>query len=85
MSTAQPVGNDRWERLADSLRHDAPSGQGVGLESRFTGLQRPECVLTHSSGSLFVSDKRGGVLQLRPDGSQHLMAGPGLPVSGCCR
>lgn len=82
MSTAQPVGNDRWERLADSLRHDAPSGQGVGLESCFTGLQRPECVLTHSSGSLFVSDKRGGVLQLRPDGSQHLMAGPGLLANG---
>lgn len=32
-------------------------------------LSRPECVLTTGSGDLYVSDNRGGVSQIRPDGS----------------
>ncbi|MGI9423880.1 MAG: SMP-30/gluconolactonase/LRE family protein [Hyphomicrobiaceae bacterium] len=37
------------------------------------GLSRPECVLTTSTGDLFVSDSRGGVSILRADGSQHFV------------
>ena len=34
-----------------------------------TGLNRPECVLCTSDGSLYVSDWRGGISHIRPDGS----------------
>jgi hypothetical protein len=33
------------------------------------GLSRPECVLATRSGDLFVSDTRGGVSMIRPDGA----------------
>lgn len=40
---------------------------------RFTGshLNRPECVLACADGSLYVSDKRGGISHIRPDGAQR--------------
>lgn len=38
------------------------------------GLVRPECVLATRSGDLFTADWRGGVAQLRADGSQALYA-----------
>ena len=72
-----------WARLADSLRHDAPAaGLGDGLASRGAGLQRPESVLANARGSLFVSDKRGGVLEIRPDGSQRLSGTSSLFPNG---
>jgi sugar lactone lactonase YvrE len=40
-----------------------------------TGLQRPECVLTNARGDIYTADWRGGVAQLRPDGSQALYRG----------
>ncbi len=41
------------------------------------GLRRPESVLADKDGSLWISDSEGGVVCLKPDGSQtHL---PGLP------
>ena len=46
-------------------------------------LVRPECVLATSSGSLFTADWRGGVVQLLPDGRQHLYTATrsdGLPL-----
>ncbi|MEO8142842.1 MAG: SMP-30/gluconolactonase/LRE family protein [Betaproteobacteria bacterium] len=39
------------------------------------GLVRPECVLATRAGDLYTSDWRGGVAQLRADGSQALYAG----------
>jgi sugar lactone lactonase YvrE len=39
------------------------------------GLVRPECVLATRSGDLFSADWRGGVAQIRPDGSQTLYQG----------
>lgn len=36
------------------------------------GLNRPECVLAVATGDLYSADWRGGVAQLRPDGSQRL-------------
>lgn len=38
------------------------------------GLQRPECILAERDGSLWVADARGGVVHIRPDGSQRLIA-----------
>ena len=38
------------------------------------GLQRPECILAEPDGSLWVADARGGVVHIRSDGSQHLIA-----------
>ncbi len=35
-------------------------------------LHRPECVLATKTGNLYVSDWRGGVTMIRPDGTQHL-------------
>ncbi len=37
------------------------------------GLQRPECILAEREGSLWSADARGGVVQIRPDGSQRLI------------
>ncbi len=67
-----------WARLIESLRPPPPVKRGESLESIFSGLQRPECVLTHSSGSVFVSDRRGGVLRIHRDGTQDLIGGPGV-------
>ena len=36
-------------------------------------LQRPECILAERDGSLWVADARGGVMWIRPDGSQQLI------------
>ncbi len=41
------------------------------------GLVRPECVLCTASGDVFVSDWRGGVTRIRPDGRQQLYAAAG--------
>ncbi len=48
-------------------------------DARFTGqdLERPECVLATRDGSLYVSDRRGGILRIAPDGGQRLFAPPG--------
>ena len=48
-----------------------------------TGLARPECVVATASGRLFVSDRRGGVQEIAPDGSQRLIGGsPRLVPNG---
>jgi gluconolactonase len=39
-----------------------------------TGLQRPECILAEPDGSLWAADARGGVVHLRPDGRQQIIA-----------
>ena len=41
-------------------------------------LRRPECVLAERDGTLWAADLRGGVLQIRPDGSQRVVR----PASG---
>ena len=43
---------------------------------RFVGkdLQRPECILAEPDGSLWSADAHGGVVHLRPDGGQELIA-----------
>ena len=43
---------------------------------RYVGedLQRPECILAEPDGSLWSADARGGVVHIRPDGSQDLIA-----------
>jgi sugar lactone lactonase YvrE len=47
---------------------DPSSFQSVG-----TNLHRPECVLATRNGDLYVSDQRGGVTRIAPDGAQHLL------------
>jgi len=37
-------------------------------------LQRPECILAESDGTLWSADARGGVMCMRPDGTQKLIA-----------
>ncbi|WP_419909202.1 SMP-30/gluconolactonase/LRE family protein [Hoeflea sp.] len=37
------------------------------------GLQRPECILAEPDGSLWSADARGGVVHIRPDGSQEII------------
>lgn len=36
-------------------------------------LQRPECILAEPDGSLWSADARGGVVHIRPDGTQKLV------------
>jgi len=44
------------------------------LKTIGTDLQRPECILAEPDGSLWSADARGGVMHIRPDGSQTLIA-----------
>lgn len=37
-------------------------------------LQRPECILAQSDGTLWSADARGGVMRIAADGSQRLIA-----------
>jgi sugar lactone lactonase YvrE len=39
-------------------------------------LQRPECILAESDGTLWSADARGGVMRIAPDGTQRLIAPP---------
>lgn len=39
-----------------------------------TGLQRPECIIAERDGTLWSADARGGVMCIRPDGTQRLIA-----------
>jgi sugar lactone lactonase YvrE len=43
------------------------------LKTIGTDLQRPECILAEPDGSLWSADARGGVMHIRPDGSQTLI------------
>ena len=36
-------------------------------------LQRPECILAKPDGSLWTADARGGVVHIKPDGSQKII------------
>ena len=36
-------------------------------------LQRPECILAEPDGTLWAADARGGVVRIRPDGSQNII------------
>jgi sugar lactone lactonase YvrE len=44
-------------------------------------LHRPECVVSGSDGTLYVSDWRGGITAIQADGGQTLIAPP-TPVDG---
>jgi SMP-30/Gluconolactonase/LRE-like region len=48
----------------------------VKLEPFGRDLVRPECVQCTAQGDVFVSDWRGGVTRIRPDGTQQLIKGP---------
>lgn len=37
------------------------------------GLQRPECILAEKNGDLWAADARGGVVHIKPDGSQEII------------
>ncbi len=56
-----------------------PQGDGMPLlaldaiDYFITTLARPECILATASGTLFASDRRGGVAVIRPDGTHSLI------------
>jgi gluconolactonase len=52
-----------------SFELDKSAVRYVGLD-----LQRPECILAERDGTLWSADARGGTVQLKPDGSQQLIA-----------
>lgn len=37
------------------------------------GLQRPECILAERDGTLWSADARGGVVKIKPDGTQQII------------
>jgi len=45
-------------------------------------LARPECVLAERNGSLWAADSSGGVMHIRPNGSQQLIAASGRASAG---
>ncbi len=78
----QKTSREEWLAFAETLRVNAPNRSDQGLQTVAAGLQRPECVLTHSSGRLFVSDRRGGVTTLWADGRQQLSGHSSLLPNG---
>jgi gluconolactonase len=48
-----------------------------GIRTVGMGLQRPECILAERDGTLWSADARGGVMCIRPDGTQQLIAQQG--------
>jgi hypothetical protein len=53
------------------------------LKWRSQGLVRPECVLALADGRLLTADWRGGICEIRPDGTQRLRTAAradGLPL-----
>lgn len=52
----------------DGFTVDRASIRSIG-----EGLQRPECILAEPDGSLWSADARGGVVHIRPDGTQTLI------------
>src|SRR5690349_949099 len=46
------------------------------------GLQRPACILIDGDGTLWVPDRRGGVVRILHDGSHRFIARKGPPVIG---
>lgn len=59
------------------LFHTEPEIAYVGHD-----LVRPECVLACASGRLFMSDGRGGVTTIAPDGSQRMIGRSSLTPNG---
>jgi sugar lactone lactonase YvrE len=45
-------------------------------------LARPECILAERDGSLWTADARGGLMHIRPDGSQRLITASGNAGTG---
>ncbi len=67
--------------MAGHGMHDAGFDVAVAdLAFVGTDLNRPECVLATRRGDLYVSDKRGGVTRIHPDGRQVLIGGHGTIV-----
>lgn len=58
-----------------SLAPAEPPLDPGSLVWRGHGLVRPECVLATAAGDLYAADWRGGVSQLRADGTQALYTG----------
>jgi gluconolactonase len=62
-------------------KHDNPlAGWSVDRSAiRTVGfdLQRPECILAESDGTLWTADARGGVMRIAADGTQQLIAQQG--------
>jgi sugar lactone lactonase YvrE len=44
-------------------------------------LHRPECILAEPDGSLWTADSRGGVVHIRPDGSQRFISAGGAAAN----
>jgi sugar lactone lactonase YvrE len=72
-----------------SIRKKAPPNPLTGWQLdpasvRFVGrdLSRPECILAEPDGALWAADARGGVMHIRPDGSQKLITPAGHAKSG---
>lgn len=60
-------------------------GREIGLDALTTtgtGLSRPECVLATRRGVLHVSDSRGGVTRIAPDGTQDFLGGGPVVPNG---
>lgn len=66
--------------MARTKRHTASIpqlqwfGPGCSQDIRYIGigLKRPECILATSAGRLFMSNRRGGIMVIEPNGRQCL-------------
>lgn len=70
------------ERLTGAGEEDMDFGEltlnclsADSFSFKHNGLRRPECILCGSSGAIYSSDLRSGVLKTTPDGTQRLIGG----------
>jgi len=52
----------------------------AGIRTIGRDLRRPECILAERDGTLWSADARGGVMCIRPDGTQQLVSQTGHEV-----
>src|SRR5882724_2529388 len=65
------------QRVAKANPLDGFSVDRAAIRYAGLDLQRPECILAEPDGTLWSADARGGVMRIRPDGAQQLIAQTG--------
>ena len=77
----------RWSHPGPDDRGVGQVGSSISASIPLTevakvdgGLHRPESVLTMATGDIFVSDSRGWVTHIHPDGRQQLHAGSSVEL-----
>ena len=71
---------DPFYEQKQTIPSTAESVDVAGIRTIGRDLRRPECILAERDGTLWSADARGGVMCIRPDGTQQLVSQTGHEV-----